>query len=236
MKINKESNGYVFGFTITLIAVVAIVLASLATGLKEKKEINGIAKKRMDILSAIQIASTRETADKVFNQYIKSTVVINSQGQVLEGEDAFLIDVKAQDRDKQLKDDQKKYPLFLAEKDGEKLFIIPVVGKGLWGPIWGYAAMKEDMRTVYGVSFGHKGETPGLGAEIEQKFFTDLWVGKAFADASMNFTPIKVVKKGSGVDPSQQVDGITGGTITSKGVEEMMNRTMEIYVNYFKTL
>jgi Na+-transporting NADH:ubiquinone oxidoreductase subunit C len=91
------------------------------------------------------------------------------------------------------------------------------------------------MRTIYGVSYDHQGETPGLGAEIKQKVFTDSYVGEAVANASLEYNPIVVVKDGSGSAPLK-VDGITGGTITSKGVEEMVNRTMEIYMNYFKTL
>src|SRR5690606_1154809 len=235
MAMNKESNGYIFGFTIALVAVVGTILASISMGLKEKQTMNNVVKKKMDILAAIQVESTRKNADDVYDKYITSSLVINKDGEALDGEVAFDVDVKKQHRDKTLTEDMKKYPLYFAEKEGEKLLIIPVVGKVLWGPIWGYVALKDDMRTIYGVSYDHQGETPGLGAEIKQKFFTDRWLNETIADASFNFTPIIVVKDGTGANP-QKVDGITGGTITSKGVEEMMNRTMGIYINYFKTV
>jgi Na+-transporting NADH:ubiquinone oxidoreductase subunit C len=115
------------------------------------------------------------------------------------------------------------------------LYIVPVVGKGLWGPIWGYISLKDDKRTIYGVSYDHQGETPGLGAEIKQSFFTDRYVGEAVADVSLTYNDIKIVKDGTGSQPLK-VDGITGGTITSKGVEEMVNRTMKIYLEYLKTI
>jgi Na+-transporting NADH:ubiquinone oxidoreductase subunit C len=172
----------------------------------------------------------------MYQKYIGSnpSYVINNKGEVLEG-NAFDIDIKAQHRDKNISEDEKKFPLFIAKKDGQTLYIVPVIGKGLWGPIWGYLSLKDDKRTISGVSYGHQGETPGLGAEISQKFFTDRYVSEVVADESLNFTPIMVVKDGSGNAPSK-VDGITGGTITSKGVEEMVNRTMQIYLNYLKTI
>lgn len=234
MAFNKESNGYIFGFTIVLIAVVGTILASLSMGLKEKQTMNNVVKKKIDILAAIQIESDRSNAESIYPDFITSDLVINNKGEKIDGV-AFDIDIRKQHRDKTLTEDMKKYPLFIADKAGKTLYIIPVVGKGLWGPIWGYIALDSDMRTIYGVSYDHQGETPGLGAEIKQKFFTDRYVGEAVANASLEYNPIVVVKDGSGGAPLK-VDGITGGTITSKGVEEMVNRTMEIYMNYFKTL
>ena len=234
MAINKENNGYIFGFTIVLIAVVGTILASLSMGLKDRQAMNNVVKKKIDILAAIQIESNRSDAESLYPEYITSDLVINNKGEIVEG-DAFSIDVRKQHRDKTLTEDMKMYPLYLAEKEGTQLYIIPVVGKGLWGPIWGYIALDSDMRTIYGVSFDHQGETPGLGAEIKQSFFTNRYVGETVANDNLDYNPIVVVKDGSGAAPLK-VDGITGGTITSKGVEEMVNRTMQIYMNYFKTL
>jgi Na+-transporting NADH:ubiquinone oxidoreductase subunit C len=91
------------------------------------------------------------------------------------------------------------------------------------------------MNTIKGASFGHQGETPGLGAEIKQQFFIDRWIGEKISDNNGMFKPFQVVKDGSGIDESK-VDGITGGTITSKGVEEMANRCLEGYVSYFNNI
>jgi Na+-transporting NADH:ubiquinone oxidoreductase subunit C len=219
-----------------LIGVVAVILSILATSLAPQIAKNNETKKQMDLLASIGVESTRANAKDMYQKYIGSnpSYVINNKGEVLEG-NAFDIDIKAQHRDKNISEDEKKFPLFIAKKDGQTLYIVPVIGKGLWGPIWGYLSLKDDKRTISGVSYGHQGETPGLGAEISQKFFTDRYVSEVVADESLNFTPIMVVKDGSGNAPSK-VDGITGGTITSKGVEEMVNRTMQIYLNYLKTI
>ena len=110
-----------------------------------------------------------------------------------------------------------------------------MAGSGLWGPIWGYVALDNDMTTVYGSTFDHKGETPGLGAEIKEEAFQEKFIGKTIFDEQMKYEPIEVVK--GGVDMSgemHKVDGISGGTITSKGVGEMLERTLKIYVPYFK--
>jgi Na+-transporting NADH:ubiquinone oxidoreductase subunit C len=92
------------------------------------------------------------------------------------------------------------------------------------------------MSTIKGASFGHKGETPGLGAEISQPFFVDRWIGEKITDENGNFMKFEVVKDGTGATLDSKVDGITGGTITSKGVEEMANRCLAVYANYFNTL
>jgi Na+-transporting NADH:ubiquinone oxidoreductase subunit C len=236
MKVNKDNTGYIFLFTFSLIGVVAVILSLLATSLAPQIAKNNETKKQMDLLQSIGIESTRANAKDLFEKYIGSnpSYVINYKGEVVDGV-AFDIDIRTQHRDRSLTEDEKRFPLFIANKDGEKLFIVPVVGKGLWGPIWGYISLKDDKRTIYGVSFDHQGETPGLGAEIKQSFFTDRYVGELVADDALNFNEIKIVKDGTGAQPLK-VDGITGGTITSKGVEEMVNRTMSIYLNYLKTI
>lgn len=236
MKINKDNTGYIFLFTFLLIGVVAVILSSLATSLAPQIAKNNETKKQMDLLTSIGVESTRANAKDMYEKYIGSnpSYVIDMNGQELKGT-AFDIDIRTQHRDKSITESQKQYPLFIANKDGQTLYIVPVVGKGLWGPIWGYISLKDDKRTIYGVSFDHQGETPGLGAEIKQTFFTDRYVGEEVADSDLNFNEIKIVKDGTGSQPLK-VDGITGGTITSKGVEEMVNRTMAIYLNYLKTI
>lgn len=241
MAINKESNGFTFGFAITLVVVVGTVLALLAMGLKPMREQNAKVKKQLDILSAMldldKEGINRKNAAKEFEKYIDldEAVVLDMNGNVKEGTNAFEVDIQTEYKDKKLKDSDKNYPLFVAKKDGKTLYIIPIVGKGLWGPIWGNVCLDEDMATIKGASFGHKGETPGLGAEIQQKFFIDRWIGEKISDDNGDFTKFEIVKDGSGMNP-QKVDGITGGTITSKGVEEMANRCLSVYAAYFKSL
>lgn len=242
MAINKESNGFTIGFAVLLVVVVGTVLAMLSLGLKPQKDKNAEVKKQLEILSALLDLDAngidRKNAKEEFSKYVdlKEAVVLDSEGNVKEGADAFSVDIQAEYKDKNLKDKDKNYPMFIAMKDGKKQYIIPVVGKGLWGPIWGNICLDEDMSTIVGASFGHKGETPGLGAEIQQKFFIDRWIGERISDDNGEFTKFEIVKDGSGSKMPQKVDGITGGTITSKGVEEMANRCLEVYAKYFKNL
>jgi Na+-transporting NADH:ubiquinone oxidoreductase subunit C len=228
MAINKESNAYTFGFSILLVVIVGAILSSLSLGLKPLKDKNAEVKKQIDILNAIGVDADRSNAQELYTQYVgNNTFVVSAQGEKLEGEDAFALDVQKQHRDKTIAEDARKFPVFVANKDGQTMYVLPTVGKGLWGPIWGFVAVGDDMETIVGASFDHKTETPGLGAEIKNTSFEEQYIG---AKMTSNIT---VVKDGSGKLDAQKVDGITGGTITSKGVEEMMNRTMAVYAAYF---
>lgn len=129
--------------------------------------------------------------------------------------------------------DEVHYPLFKCLKDGEEVFVVPMVGTGLWGPIWGFVGIKKGGE-VYAAVFDHKTETPGLGAEINTKWFQEPFNGEMIFDDAGNYTPIKVVKGGSRPDDKHGVDAITGGTITSNGLAEMVQRTLQIYAPFFK--
>lgn len=234
MAINKESNAYTFMFSIILVVVVGAILSSLSMGLKPLQKKNDKVKKEMDILSAIGIESNRETATELYAKYVPSSYVIAADGSKVDGEEAFNIDVKKQIRDKTILPKDRLYPVFEADIDGVKKYVLPVVGKGLWGPIWGYVALGEDKESIVGASFDHKTETPGLGAEINQDDFQNQYIGAKISNDG-RYAEVSVVKDGSGSSDPQKVDGITGGTITSKGVEEMMNRTLRVYQSYFSS-
>jgi len=242
MAFNKESNGGTFGFAIALVVVVGVVLAMLSIELKPQKDQNSKVKKQMEILSAFMDLNkegiSRKNAEEEFKKYVQldDAVVLDMNGNKVEDANAFDVNIQEEYKDKNKKEEDKRFPLFVAEKDGKKMFVIPVVGKGLWGPIWGNICLDEDMRTIVGASFGHKGETPGLGAEIGQKFFIDRWIGESITDENGEFLKFEIVKDNSGNAKPQKVDGITGGTITSKGVEEMANRCLSVYAIYFKQL
>ena len=233
MAIDKNSNSYTFGFAILMVIVVGSLLAVASQGLKTRQEKNATDKKMMSILSAINIDATRENAQEMYNKYVIDSKIIS--GKDLSA-DAFNVDIKKEFRDKNINVSDRNYPLYICEKDGDKYYIIPVVGTGLWGPIWGFVALESDFKTIYGANFDHKAETPGLGAEIKYASYSDQYTGETISDTTGNFQPIIVVKDGSGSGINSKVDGITGGTITSKGVEEMTTRTLEVYVNYFKSL
>lgn len=233
MAIDKNSNSYTFGFAILMVIVVGSLLALASQGLKTRQEKNATDKKMMSILSAININATRENAQEMYNKYVIDSKIIS--GKDINAE-AFNVDIKKEFRDKNISVSDRNYPLYICEKDGDKYYIIPVVGTGLWGPIWGFVALESDFKTIYGANFDHKSETPGLGAEIKYASYSDQYTGETISDTTGSFQPIIVVKDGSGSGINSKVDGITGGTITSKGVEEMTTRTLEVYVNYFKSL
>lgn len=242
MAINKESNGYTFGFAIAMVVIVGTILSLLAIGLKPMRDANNVQKKQLEILSAFvdldaENISRKNVAEK-FKEYVdlKDAVVLDVNGKLKSGVNAFDVDIQVEYKDKKITEKDKNYPLFIAKKDGKKLYVIPIVGKGLWGPIWGNICIDDDMKTIGGASFGHKGETPGLGAEITQKFFVNRWIGETISDESGAFTKFEIVKDNSGGAAEKKVDGITGGTITSKGVEEMANRCLSVYALYFQNI
>ena len=243
MAMDKNSNGFTFGFALVLVVVVGSVLAITALALKAPQDENIKREKMKNILAAIQVEANLDNAESMFNQYVKERVVIDSKGmqvgtasgaiEATNKKDAFNVDVLKEY--KSIADaSERNYPLFVCEKDGKKYFVIPMVGKGLWGPIWGFVSLENDYNTVYGTSFDHKGETPGLGAEISTGEFQAQFVGKKILNESKDFVSIQVLKGGGGATNQHGVDGISGGTITSVGVGEMLERTLLTYNTYFK--
>lgn len=233
MAVNKDSNGYTFLFAIIMVVVVGSGLAAVSVALKPQQDQNLVIKKRIDILNALKIEGVdRKNASELYAKYVleDESVVLNASGEVVEGV-AFDIDIQKDYRDKTLPVKDRKYPLYVMNIDNSKKYVIPVVGSGLWGGIWGYLAINEDKSSIYGAQFDHKGETPGLGAEISQAFFTKRFDTEVISENGV-YKKIKVVKDGSGGE-LHAVDGITGGTITSKGLEEMVDRTLQVYVKYF---
>lgn len=232
MAIDKNSNKYTFGFAIVMVVVVGALLAAASQGLKDRQEKNAADKKMISILGAAKIEANRTNASELFAKYIVDSKVVAGRDLTINPSD---VDIKKEFRDKTLSQNDRNYPLYICEKEGERYYIIPIVGTGLWGSIWGYIALESDYTTIYGANFDHKSETPGLGAEIKLASYSDQYIGEQISNNGI-FEPITVVKDGSGKGMNSKVDGITGGTITSKGVEEMTTRTLEVYVNYFNGL
>lgn len=228
---NVNSNLYTFGFATIMVVIVAALLSYAAIGLKPFQDRNIELEKQQNILSSVGINIQRDLADEAYSKYIKEELVINFEGEEIDGI-AFEVDLN-----KELKKDQadQLLPLFISNIDGLKQYIIPLRGKGLWGPIWGFIALEEDLNTVYGAVFDHKGETPGLGAEINQSFFQEPFVGKTIFE-DRKFTSIKVVKGGAKEGDSHGVDGISGGTITSDGVTDMLYERLNMYLPYIDKL
>lgn len=238
MALDRNSNAFTFGFAIAMVVVVGTTLAILVQFLRPYQIKNDRDKKMINILGAINVEASRANAQELYNQYIVDSYVLDINGEVIESEiTAFDIDKKKEFKDKSIAVDNRKYPMFIAEKEGEKYYIMPMAGLGLWGPIWGFASVGKDLTTLYGVRFNHKGETPGLGAEISSyKQFQEQWEGKEIRNPDGSFHPMLVSKTPANPSDPYAVDGITGGTITSKGLEEMVNRTLGVYSQYFQML
>lgn len=223
------SNRYIFIFSSVMVIAVAILLAMAATMLQPRQQKNLEIDKKKSMLESIGVSSVPATTESLYEKYINESYVLNSKGEKVEGIDAFNIVLK----DEQKKPiDQQLLPVFKAiPDDGEKVIIIPMEGKGLWGPIWGYISIRSDMNTIYGATFDHKGETPGLGAEINTTIFESMFHGKKLYEGD-KFVSIGVIKGGVGDDDPHNVDAISGGTITSKGLEKMLQDCLVKYNDY----
>ena len=224
---NVNSNAYTFGFAGILVILVAAALASAATILKPFQDKNVEQEKMQNILSSIGGDKTRDEAAEVFDEYVVDKLVL-SGGEVVEGMDAFGV---VMEKEARRPNDERNAPLYIAEKDGETYYVIPLRGTGLWGPIWGYIALESDVNTIYGAVFDHKGETPGLGAEITTPAFTEQFKGKKILEGG-DLVSISVVK--ANADTPYEVDGISGGTITSNGVEAMIQDCLASYYPFLE--
>ena len=227
---NVDSNSYTFGFATIMVIIVAALLSYAAIGLKPYQDSNIELEKQQNILTSIGIDVERDLAKEAYSNYIKEEIVLDYKGQEVDG-DAFEIDLK-----KELKkvNVDQFLPLFISNIDGSKQYIIPLRGKGLWGPIWGFISLEKDLNTVYAAVFDHKSETPGLGAEINRPFFQDPFTSKTIMEDG-KFVSI-IVQKGGAKGDIHKVDGISGGTITCDGVTNMIEERLSKYLPYFKSI
>jgi len=236
MAVNKNSTSYTITFAVILVVLCGGWLAFLASSLKKQQTANVQNEKRQFILSAAgayDIAELKgmkqtEVAD-IFEATVKSKV-LNVNGEILEGVDAFGIDIVKEYKATIGEEGKRKYPLFTYTKDGTSKYVIPMAGNGLWGPVWGFIAIGADKNTIAGVVFDHKSETPGLGAKITEDSFTSLFTDspKHIVDKNGKYVGIKVVKGGV-KKPEHEIDAIAGATITSKGVGNMLEGGFKPY-------
>ena len=225
---DTNKNSYTIIYAAVMVIVVALLLALVSSGLKETQTTNVKLDKKKQILSALQINLEDQDAAALYDQYIVKELVVNTKAEILSevrGQ-AFDIDV-VKETAKPLED--RKLPVYVAQMEGQIKYIIPLRGAGLWGPIWGYVALNDDKNTVFGTYFSHASETPGLGAEISLPKFQQEFVGKHILNDRNEFVSIAVMKAGQKSDTQEQVDGISGGTITSKGVEAMLLNSIGQY-------
>ena len=245
MGVNKDSNSYTVLFAIILVVFVGGLLALIAEGLKPIQKENLKNEKKQYILNSLpgnKLVSRNEAGD-LFGTFVKERLILDINGNVLSTktsadpvDDKDLSDAFSVDLLKEYKtisnDSLKNYPLFVCDVEGETYYVAPVLGKGLWAAVWGYIALDKNGDKISGAVFDHKSETPGLGAEITQDFFEDQFIGKLISENG-EYRPIEVNKPGNDLN-DYQVDGISGGTFTSVGVEDMMEVPLKTYYHYIK--
>ena len=217
-----------------MVIVVAAILSVAAMTLQPYQKKNVEINNKQNILTSVNIESTAKDAEALYEKYILESFVINSKGELKEGIDAAKVDMK-KELAKPL--EERNLPVYISSLNDSKQYILPVYGKGLWGPIWGYVALDNDLSTIYGVNFSHKGETPGLGAEIDTKDFQSKFFGKQIFNEDDMFVSVSVLKGGTAnPDSKYEIDGISGGTITSVGVDNMLKDCLSSYEPYFKSI
>ena len=247
MSTNTESNKYTIFFAIGMVVIVGSLLAFTASSLKPSIKENERMEKQQNILYAMGVNDNGANdivfigTDKVaseFSKYISKQLVLDANGNAVENNEAYLIDVK-KEQAKAKNGQTRDLPLFVGEKDGQTFYIAPIRGKGLWDAIWGYIAMDKDM-VIQGAYFDHKGETPGLGANIKQRYFMDDFYGEKLLTESGEFKGITVAKGNN--DPKNlikddyEVDALAGATITGDGVSAMIKSDLKLYLPFFKNL
>ena len=243
---NTDSNLYTVLFASGMVLIVGTLLAFVASSLQEKITENKRIEKQQNILYAMGINENDETSvtfvsknivGSEFSKYITKQLVITGN-EAVEDENAYLIDIKKEAAEAKNPNYKRRLPLFVGEKDGVTLYIVPVRGKGLWDAIWGYVALDEQM-VVQGVYFDHQAETPGLGSNIKERFFMDDFKGEQILDGD-TFKGITASK--GNADPKNmdkadfEIDAIAGATITGDGLSAMLKKDLKMYVPYLKTL
>lgn len=212
---DTNNNLYTIIYATVMVIVVAVLLALASSLLKERQERNVELERKQMVLSSVHLAADASTAE--------------DKAIYIEKEYATYI------TDSSIVENGKKLVLYICKmEENKKYYIIPLRGAGLWGPVWGYISLKEDFNTIAGAVFDHKSETPGLGAEIATPLFYNQFQDKQIFDSNGKYVSVQVVKGGAASGNKHQVDGISGGTITSVAVEEMLYKNINEYLNFFK--
>jgi Na+-transporting NADH:ubiquinone oxidoreductase subunit C len=233
--VDKESNVYTVTYAAIMTVVVAVSLAFVATSLQPKQYANQQLSTKMDILKAVGLEDLeKEEAARIYDERIEGLVLGYDMNPVADTVNAVDIDLA---KETKKKPEEQRYPLFVYRDGATTRYIVPLYGNGLWDKIWGYVAIEEDFNTIAGISMDHKAETPGLGAEIKDNpdDYNQPFVGKKLYDENGEYVSV-AMKKGAITDPAHQVDAITGATITSDGVSDMLYEDVKAYLPYFQTL
>ena len=230
MKLSTNSNIYTIVYASVMVIVVAFCLACVSELLRPRQEANVANDKRSQILAALNIRNV-ENVQEEYGRVLLRDMIIDINGNVLQengGVDVESKQILAKD------DAAKRLPVYVCKVESDTLYVLPLFGRGLWGELWGYLALKDDFRTVYGMFMSHASETAGLGARITEEQFQNKFIGKqTFGDGDFSTVLLGVKKKVEA--PGSEVDAITGATLTSNGVDEMFKTSLAPYRKFFET-
>ncbi|MDA8686416.1 Na(+)-translocating NADH-quinone reductase subunit C [Robiginitalea sp.] len=246
MALDTSKNSYTVLFAAGMVLVVGSLLAYVSSALKPAIKENERFEKQQNILYAMGVNENSDEGsvnfipttevEQAFKTYIKEQLVVEGD-KTSENNEAYLIDMKREIAASK-RGETPKLPVLVGEKEGKTYYILPMYGKGLWDAIWGYVSVDSDL-IVQGVYFDHKGETPGLGANIKARFFMDDFTGESLV-SSDKITGIQIAKGNN--DPlnadkdDHQIDALAGATITGNGVTAMISETVNLYRNYLESI
>ncbi len=232
---NRQSNLYTVIYAVVLVFLVGIALSVVYQMLRPRQEENIANDTKRQILAAALISpSAEETVGELYSRHIKDSFIVNSEGKKIDSDiNPFDVNVSLEVKKNP---EERLLPVFECSTSAGLKYIVPVYGAGLWGPIWGYLAFDDNGDTIYGAYFAHQGETPGIGAENEKPSFSNQCQEKDIFSTDGTFQSVKVAKYGQEPTSGAYVHAISGGTITSQGVQKMLENSLKPYSAFFKSL
>lgn len=231
---NTNSNSYTIIYASVMVVIVAFLLAFVSSALKPTQDKNIELDKKKQILAALNIRDKAMNVEENYDKHVMADMIVRADGSVVdEGKEKDKAGFKVENKNI----NPETLPVYICKVGNDVKYVVPMSGRGLWGGLWGYMAINDDFKTIYGAYFSHESETAGLGSLIAEEKFQNLFKGKEiFADTTSTEVALTVVKHGK-VEPdkqSYQVDGLTGATLTSVGVADMVNGGLEQYIGFFK--
>ena len=242
---NTNSNVYTIVYTTIVVVVAAAILAIAAMALKPKQDANIKAETISQMLTAAGFSSKEDLAklgnDQVlamYSQNVKTAFLIDAAGNKTGELETEVGNIELQDnlkvQNKKIAEGDPELPVYVFEKDGAEINVIPCYGAGLWGPIWGYIAFNGDCTEIVGAYFDHESETPGLGAKIKD----EAWFREQFKGERVNFSKpddsFDIVKGGAPADDKSAVDAITGATMTCNGLDAALDTWFKAYIPFLE--
>ncbi|MBE6268431.1 MAG: NADH:ubiquinone reductase (Na(+)-transporting) subunit C [Bacteroidales bacterium] len=230
---NTNSNSYTIIYASVMVIIVAFLLAFVSSTLKPLQDANVAIDKKSQILASLNIRGLEKSEiEPKYDAVIVGDQIIKADGTVVndgaaKDEAAFVVDSKDIN--------ENNMPLYVANVDGATKYVIPVTGRGLWGGLWGYIALNEDCKTVFGAYMSHASETAGLGALLVEPWFQERFLGKKLFKDGSNDVALTVVKAGAVKEADFEVDGITGATLTTNGVAAMVKDGLQKYIGFINT-